>query len=150
MRAVVMTAVGRPDVLKLAEVAEPEITGEHDVKVRLHAARINPADYKFRAGGTIGGILPAVLGWDGAGVVEDIGTAVTRFRPGDAVYFCDGGWSPSTPGRRSGSGPGSPTGSECWSRPPPISTRVTCASWSAGRSRWPLRLPRTARWKPAR
>ncbi len=97
MRAVLMTAVGGPDVLKLAEVPEPEITGEHDVKVRLHAAGINPVDYKLRAGGTIGGMLPAVLGWDGAGVVESTGTAVTRFRPGDAVYFCEGGFGP-TPG----------------------------------------------------
>ncbi len=71
MRAVLMTAVGGPDVLKLAEVPEPEITGEHDVKVRLHAAGINPVNYKLRATGTIGGILPAVLGWDGAGVVHD-------------------------------------------------------------------------------
>ena len=97
MRAVLMTAVGGPDVLQLAELPEPEITGEHDVKVRLHAAGINPVDYKLRSGGIIRGTLPAVLGWDGAGVVQDIGTAVTRFRPGDAVYFCDGGFGP-TPG----------------------------------------------------
>jgi NADPH2:quinone reductase len=97
MRAVLMTGAGGPDVLELAEVPEPEITGEHDVQVRLHAAGINPVDYKLRAGGTIGGALPAVLGWDGAGVVDSIGTAVTRFRPGDAVYFCDGGFGP-TPG----------------------------------------------------
>ena len=95
MRAVLMTAVGGPDVLTLAEVPEPEITGEHDVKVRLHAAGINPVDYKLRSAGIIRGTLPAVLGWDGAGVVEDIGTAVTRFRPGDAVYFCDGGFGPA-------------------------------------------------------
>jgi NADPH2:quinone reductase len=67
MRAVLMTAAGGPDVLKVAEVPEPEIAGEHDVKVRLRAAGINPVDYKLRAGGTIGGALPAVLGWDGAG-----------------------------------------------------------------------------------
>jgi NADPH:quinone reductase-like Zn-dependent oxidoreductase len=95
MRAVLMTAVGGPDGLKLAEVPEPEITGEHDVKVRLYAAGINPADYKLRSAGIIRGTLPAVLGWDGAGVVEDIGSAVTRFRPGDAVYFCDGGFGPA-------------------------------------------------------
>jgi NADPH2:quinone reductase len=97
MRAVLMTAAGGPDVLKVAEVPEPEIAGEHDVKVRLRAAGINPVDYKLRAGGTIGGTLPAVLGWDGAGLVESTGQAVTRVRPGDAVYFCDGGFGP-TPG----------------------------------------------------
>ena len=88
---------GGPEVLKLAELPEPEITGDHDVRVRLRAAGINPVDYKLRTYGTIGGSLPAVLGWDGAGVVESTGPAVTRVRPGDEVYFCDGGFGP-TPG----------------------------------------------------
>ncbi len=92
-----MTAVGGPDVLQLVELPDPEITGEHDVQVRLHAVGINPVDYKLRSHGTIGGHLPAILGWDGAGVVERIGPAVTRVRPGDEVYFCDGGFGP-TPG----------------------------------------------------
>ena len=94
MRAVQMTAVGGPEVLRLAEVPEPRIAGDRDVKVRLAAAGVNPVDYKLRANGTIGGSLPAVLGWDGAGVVEATGPGVTRFRPGDEVYFCDGGFGP--------------------------------------------------------
>jgi NADPH:quinone reductase len=97
MRAILMTAVGGPEVLQLVELPEPEITAEHDVRVRLRAAGINPVDYKLRSGGTIGGALPAILGWDGAGVVESVGVAVTRLRPGDEVYFCDGGFGP-TPG----------------------------------------------------
>jgi NADPH:quinone reductase len=97
MRAVLMTAVGGPEVLDLADLPEPEIAGEHDVRVRLRAAGINPVDYKLRSGGTIGGSLPAVLGWDGAGVVESVGPSVTHMRPGDEVYFCDGGFGP-TPG----------------------------------------------------
>jgi NADPH:quinone reductase-like Zn-dependent oxidoreductase len=92
-----MTAPGGADVLRLAEVPEPGITTENDVLVRLRAAGINPIDYKLRTYGTIGGSLPAVLGWDGAGVVESTGPAVTRVRPGDEVYFCDGGFGP-TPG----------------------------------------------------
>src|SRR3569833_1587396 len=35
--------------------------------------------------------MPAILGCDGAGVVEATGTEVQRYRPGDAVYFCSGG-----------------------------------------------------------
>ncbi len=97
MRAVLMTAVGGPEVLQVAEVPEPELIGERDVKVRLRAAGINPVDYKLRSGGTIGGSLPAVLGIDGAGVVAGTGSAVTRFKEGDAVYFVDGGYGP-TPG----------------------------------------------------
>jgi len=97
MRAVQMTAVGGPEVLRLAEVPEPRLAGDRDVLVRLAAAGINPVDYKLRSNGTIGGSLPAVLGWDGAGVVEATGPRVTRFRAGDEVYFCDGGFGP-TPG----------------------------------------------------
>lgn len=95
MRAVLMTAVGGPEVLEPTELAEPEIAGEHDVRVRLLAAGVNPVDCKLRSRGTIGGSLPTVLGWDGAGVVESIGPAVSRVRAGDEVYFCDGGFGPS-------------------------------------------------------
>jgi NADPH:quinone reductase len=97
MRAVLMTAVGGPEVLQVAELPEPQITGEREVKVRLRAAGINPVDYKLRSSGTIGGSLPVVLGVDGAGVVEATGPAVTRFKNGDEVYFVDGGYGP-TPG----------------------------------------------------
>jgi len=94
MRAVLMTAAGGPEVLALADLPEPEISGEHDVRVRLRAAGINPVDYKLRTYGTFAKSLPVILGCDGAGVVEAIGPAVTRFRPGDEVYFCDGGFGP--------------------------------------------------------
>jgi NADPH:quinone reductase-like Zn-dependent oxidoreductase len=54
MRAVLMTATGGPEVLKLEDVPEPEISAEHDVLVRLRAAGINPVDYKLRTYGTFG------------------------------------------------------------------------------------------------
>jgi NADPH:quinone reductase-like Zn-dependent oxidoreductase len=92
-----MTAVGGPEVLEVADLPDPEITGNHDVLVRLRAAGINPVDYKLRQYGTFGNTVPAILGWDGAGVVDSTGPAVTRVRPGDEVYFCDGGFGP-TPG----------------------------------------------------
>jgi NADPH:quinone reductase len=94
MRAVLMTAVGGPEVLQVTEVPDPEPADGHDVLVRLRAAGINPVDYKLRQHGTFGNVLPAILGWDGAGVVERTGPAVTRVRPGDEVYFCDGGFGP--------------------------------------------------------
>jgi len=97
MRAVLMTAVGGPEVLQLADLPEPQLTGERDVTVRVRAAGVNPVDYKLRSGGTIGGSLPAVLGIDGAGVVTGTGPAVSRFKEGDEVYFVDGGYGP-TPG----------------------------------------------------
>jgi NADPH:quinone reductase-like Zn-dependent oxidoreductase len=49
-----MTALGGPGVLRLVELPEPDISGERDVKVRLRAAGINPADYKQRADGAVG------------------------------------------------------------------------------------------------
>ena len=92
MRAVLMTAPGGPDVLEVAGLPDPGIAGDRDVLVRLRAAGVNPVDSKQRAHGLLGGSPPAVLGCDGAGVVEAVGAAVTRFAPGDEVYFVDGGF----------------------------------------------------------
>jgi NADPH:quinone reductase len=91
MRAVLMAAVGGPEVLQPTEVAELEF-GRRDVRVALRAAGVNPVDAKLRAHGVLAGQPPAILGWDGAGVVSDVGADVTRFQPGDEVYLCDGGF----------------------------------------------------------
>ena len=71
MRAIQITAPGGPEVLRLVELPEPEISGEHDVKVRLRAAGINPADYKQRADGAIGGSLPVVLAFPAGNRARD-------------------------------------------------------------------------------
>lgn len=92
MKAVVTTAPGGPEVLELRDLPVPELPSPHHVRVRLEAAGINPVDFKMRRRGTFAPEkLPAILGCDGAGVVEAVGSAVTRFQPGDAVYFCRGG-----------------------------------------------------------
>jgi NADPH2:quinone reductase len=93
MKAVVMTAVGGIDVLQLRELPEPEITRPTELKVRLRAAGVNPVDTKIRSRGLLfpGAVPPAVLGCDGAGEVVAVGSGVTRFRAGDAVWFCNGG-----------------------------------------------------------
>lgn len=92
MRAVLMTAQGGPEVLELREIPEPAIRSPQEVKVRLRAAGVNPLDTKLRARGTFHpDAMPAVLGCDGAGIVVETGAEVTRFRPGDEVWFCDGG-----------------------------------------------------------
>lgn len=92
MKAVVMTAEGGPEVLSWREIETPAITAPTQIKVRLHAAGVNPVDTKLRKRGLFPpGRLPAVLGCDGAGVVVETGAAVTRFKPGDEVWFCDGG-----------------------------------------------------------
>ena len=92
MKAVLMTAVGDIDVLQLAEIEEPEIATPTQLKVQLQAAGMNPVDTKLRSRGVFyPDALPAVLGCDGAGVVVETGSDVTRFRTGDAVWFCHGG-----------------------------------------------------------
>lgn len=92
MRAIVMNAPGRPEVLQPAEVTRPCITQPHEILVRLKAAGVNPVDTKLRARGTYyPDRSPTILGCDGAGIVETIGTGVTRFKTGDEVYYCYGG-----------------------------------------------------------
>lgn len=92
MKAVLMTAVGDPEVLQLQEVADSSIQRDTELLVRLRAAGVNPIDTKLRRRGTFyPDQMPAILGCDGAGVVEAVGSAVQRFRVGDEVYFCQGG-----------------------------------------------------------
>ncbi len=99
MKAVLMTAAGEPEVLQLQEVAEPKIQTDTEILVRLHAAGINPIDTKLRKRGTFyPDQMPAILGCDGAGVVEAVGSGVQQFRVGDEVYFCDGGLGKSGTG----------------------------------------------------
>lgn len=92
MKAILMTAPGGPEVLQLAEVPQPAIQTSTELLVRLKAAGINPIDSKLRQRGTFyPDQMPAILGCDGAGIVEAVGSAVQNFRPGDEVYFCQGG-----------------------------------------------------------
>ncbi|WP_066424833.1 zinc-dependent alcohol dehydrogenase family protein [Anabaena sp. 4-3] len=92
MKAVLMTAPGSPEVLQLREVPKPSILSNTEVLVRLIAAGVNPIDTKLRQRGTFyPEQMPAILGCDGAGIVEAVGAGVQKFRPGDAVYFCNGG-----------------------------------------------------------
>jgi len=92
MKAVLMTASGGPEVLQLQEIPEPELQSAAQLKVRLKAAGVNPVDTKLRRRGLFfPDALPAVLGCDGAGVIVEVAGGVTRYRPGDEVWFCNGG-----------------------------------------------------------
>lgn len=88
MQAIRMHEFGGPEVLKLEEVARPVPTAD-EVLVRVHAAGVNRAELRFRSG-AINDRLPVALpflpGSDFAGVVVEVGAAVTTFQPGDAVY----------------------------------------------------------------
>jgi NADPH:quinone reductase len=91
MKAIVMTAAGNPDVLQIRDIPLPDYRGR-ELLVRLKAAGVNPLDTKLRARGTyFPERLPAILGCDGAGIVAAAGPDAQIFKPGDAVYFCNGG-----------------------------------------------------------
>jgi NADPH2:quinone reductase len=92
MKVIEMRETGGPAVLQLVDRPRPQLTGPADILVRLKAAGVNPVDTKIRQrGALLPDGLPAVLGCDGAGVVEEAGAEVTRFKPGDEVWFCHGG-----------------------------------------------------------
>jgi len=92
MRAILMTAAGTADTLQSGEIPLPPLPSARHIRVKLAAAGINPLDTKLRSKPAYyPDKLPAILGCDGAGVVEAIGADVSRFKAGDAVYFCNGG-----------------------------------------------------------
>lgn len=90
MRAAVLDAYGAP--FRLATVARPD-PGPGQVLVRVAASGVNPLDTKIHAGVAEHAKqpLPAILGIDLAGTVEDVGPDMTRFRPGDEVFGMTGG-----------------------------------------------------------
>jgi len=99
MQAIIMPQAGAPDVLQLREIETPSISNGNELLVRVRAAGVNPVDTKLRANGTYFlEQMPAVLGCDGAGIVEAVGDEVTRFEPGDEVYYCYGGLGKSRTG----------------------------------------------------
>jgi NADPH:quinone reductase-like Zn-dependent oxidoreductase len=88
MQAVRFHDYGGPDVLVLEEIPRPQ-AGPGEVLIRVHAAGVNPLDWKVRAGrvkAMIAHRLPLIPGWDVSGVVEAVAPDVTAFKVGDAVY----------------------------------------------------------------
>ncbi|MCI3223638.1 NADP-dependent oxidoreductase [Streptomyces sp. NP-1717] len=88
MRAFTIEQYGGPDGGRIAEAPDPRV-GADDVLVRIHAASVNPLDLRIRDGdfkAILSYRLPLVLGNDFAGVVVQVGPAVTRFEVGDEVY----------------------------------------------------------------
>jgi NADPH:quinone reductase-like Zn-dependent oxidoreductase len=88
MRIMTQRTFGGPEVLELGEAPVPEPLPT-EVLVRVRAAGVNPVDWKTRAGKGMARVLgdpPFTLGWDVAGVVENVGLGVTTLEPGDAVF----------------------------------------------------------------
>ena len=88
MRAITQDTFGSAEVLHLSEVARPE-PAPTEVQVRVHAAGVNPVDWKTRTNGGPRGLqydFPLVLGWDVSGVVSAVGFGVHTLKVGDEVY----------------------------------------------------------------
>jgi NADPH:quinone reductase-like Zn-dependent oxidoreductase len=91
VRAVGVREFGGRDKLELLDLPQPKLPPE-SVLIRIHAAGVNPVDWKMREGRLEPSwphVFPVVPGWDAAGVVERVGPAVTEFKPGDEVFsYC--------------------------------------------------------------
>jgi len=87
MKAIQMSSFGEPEVLKLVDVEEP-VPAENEVRVKLLFAGVNPAEAYIRAGGYafFTPNFPYTPGFDGAGVVDEVGPGVTRLKAGDRVF----------------------------------------------------------------
>lgn len=86
MKAIEIHQNGGPEVLQYEEAAKPAINPD-DVLVKIYASGVNPIDYKVREGdGRYAGSFPRILGWDFSGVIEQTGSEVQGWKPGDAVY----------------------------------------------------------------
>jgi NADPH:quinone reductase-like Zn-dependent oxidoreductase len=89
MKAIRIHGFGGPEVLAYEDVPRPE-PGEGEVLIRVHAAGVNPADWKTRSGSGMAARyrerLPVGMGWDVSGVIEALGDGAEPYRVGDAVF----------------------------------------------------------------
>src|SRR5712691_9035906 len=88
MKAVVIHEYGGPEVLKYEDIPRPE-SKDDQLLIRVIAAGVNPVDGMIRSGmfskeGKRG--FPIILGGDVAGVVEKVGSTITKFKAGDPVF----------------------------------------------------------------
>jgi NADPH2:quinone reductase len=87
MRAMVLPRFGGSELFEMHELERPDPDcGE--VLVRVVASAVNPVDAKLRANGAWAKLdPPVILGYDVAGVVEEVGPGVNDFRAGEEVYY---------------------------------------------------------------
>ncbi|WP_242255799.1 NADP-dependent oxidoreductase [Bacillus cereus group sp. BfR-BA-01379] len=87
MKAMIIDKYGKVP-MRMAEVPTPEIN-EYEVLAEIHAASINPIDFKIRDGKVkmlLKYEMPLILGNDFSGVIVKVGSKVTHFKVGDEIY----------------------------------------------------------------
>lgn len=91
MKAIAIDQFGGVDVMRLRELPTPTFQ-EHELLIKIHYAGVNPVDWKIREGHLESALphhFPIILGWDASGTIEAMGSAVTGFHVGEAVYaYC--------------------------------------------------------------
>ena len=87
MKAIAIQSFGGPENLAIHDLPQPK-PGPGEVLIRVVAAGVNPVDWKMREGGLarLPHAFPLVLGWDVAGVVDELGEGCHRFRKGERVF----------------------------------------------------------------
>jgi NADPH2:quinone reductase len=89
MKAMIIREFGGPEKFEWADMPVP-VPGPNQVLVKVLASSVNPVDYKIRMypSNWAGVPVPAILGYDAAGIVEAVGAGVTHLKAGDEVFYC--------------------------------------------------------------
>jgi len=98
MKALIYKDYGGPEQMALSDIGEPQC-GQREVKVRVHAAALNPLDFKVRNGALKRALnykMPLIAGFDVSGVVTEVGLRARHFEVGDRVHAYTGAARPGT------------------------------------------------------
>jgi NADPH:quinone reductase-like Zn-dependent oxidoreductase len=99
MKTVIAEQYGGPEVLEIGDGLPLPRVGPNGVLVQVHAASVNPVDWKLRQGlldAVMPVVFPVIWGRDLSGVVTEVGPSVTLFKPGDEVYGMKDGYVAKT------------------------------------------------------
>ncbi|HDX9579416.1 TPA: quinone oxidoreductase [Bacillus pseudomycoides] len=89
MKALIFNTFGEPEVLQYEEIPNPVI-GPDEILVKMKAIGLNFADvYRRKGNYHLAGKPPYILGYEGAGIVEMVGSNVTTIKQGDSIAFAD-------------------------------------------------------------
>ncbi len=89
MKALIFEKFGGPEVLQYKDIPNPVIK-ENEILVRMRAIGLNFADiYRRKGNYHLAGQPPYILGYEGSGIVEEVGVGITHIKVGDRIAFAD-------------------------------------------------------------